>query len=105
MTPDDAKLLRACIAWASEEEKNRDLDENEEKWRAAFQDMLDRWRVLTDRQREWVKSVYERVIGDPQYLNEFSAGKIPLGTALATPVPKVLQQPLPMKPPQRKRDD
>lgn len=105
MTPDDAKLLRACLAWAEEQEKDRDLDENEEKWRGAFQDMLDRWRVLTDRQRVYVKGVYEKVIGDPQYLNEFSAGKIPLGTSMATPVPKVLQQPLPMKPPQRKRDD
>lgn len=105
MTPDDAKLLRACIAWASEQEKNRDLDENEERWRDAFQGMLDRWRTLTDSQRSYVKGVYERVIGEPLYENAFSAGKIPLGTSMRTPIPEVLKKPLPMRPPQRKRDD
>lgn len=102
MTPDDAKMLRACLAWADEQEKDRDLDENEEKWRGAFHDMIDRWRLLTDRQRQYVKGVFERLFDEPLYENAFSAGKIPLGTALATPVPAVLQKPLPMKPPPRR---
>lgn len=102
MTHDDAKLLRACIHWASEQEKDRDLDENEEKWRDAFQSMLDRWRILTDKQRSYLKGVYERVIGEPQYENAFSAGKVPLGTSMRTPVPEVLLRPLPKKPPPRR---
>jgi hypothetical protein len=102
MTPDDAKMLRACVAWATEKEEERDLDENEEKWRGAFQNMLDRWRVLTDKQRVYVKNVFEKLFDAPTYENAFSAGKVPLGTALATPVPAVLQKPLPMRPPGRK---
>ena len=105
MNLEDAKLLRACLAWATKEEETRDLDENEEKWKTAFSEMLERWKPLTDKQRQWVKNIHERLNLGVHYENLWSAGKVPRGESMATPVPEVLLRPLPKKPPQRKRED
>ena len=94
----DAKLLRLALDWAQDHDD--ELDENQEKWRDAFQSMWDKWEPLTERQRSYLKGVTGRL--DPTYINAWSAGKIPRGKALATPVPAVLLAPLPKKPPGRK---
>jgi len=96
-----AKKLRALLAWANEQEAERDLTEDEEHWRKAFQSMLDNWRPLTDRQLTWVESIAEKVLGQVSYENLWSNGKVPRGEQLATPVPEVLLRPLPKKPPGR----
>jgi hypothetical protein len=80
------------------------VSESEKK---AFSDMLDRlldgrYACLTASQRKWAKGVLERAKEEPQYLNEFSAGKIPRGKEVATPL--VLQN-LPKSPPPRKREE
>lgn len=55
---------------------------------------------LTDRQRTWVTSVYERIV--PQYANLVSRGLVPRGREV--PTPAVLQN-LPKKPPPKRKDD
>jgi hypothetical protein len=97
----DAKLLRLVLDWAQDHED--ELDENQEKWRGAFQNMWDKWEPLTERQRSYLKGVGDRLkISDPVYTNDWSAGRIPRGKSLATPVPEVLLRPLPKAPPGRK---
>jgi hypothetical protein len=49
---------------------------------------------LTDRQRAWVRGVYERIV--PQYANLVSRGLVPRGKEVPTPL--VLQN-LPKRPP------
>ena len=98
MNPEDAKLLRACLEWADEHD-----DEASEQWRGAFRDMLSRGFGLSHKQAAWIKGVAEKLgIADPQYENAWSAGKVPRGEKLATPVPEVLKKPLPLKPPGRR---
>jgi len=70
----------------------------------AFSEMLDRMETgrqtkLSDKQRAWVKSVYERVFEQPVYENLVSRGLVPRGREVATP--EVLKN-LPLKPPRRK---
>jgi hypothetical protein len=98
----DAKKIRALLAWAAEQEETRELREDEEHWQKAFKSMLDNWRPLTEPQRSWVEGVAEKVLGEITYENLWSAGKVPRGEHLATPVPEVLLRPLPKKPPGRR---
>lgn len=101
ISDDDAKLLRLVLDWAQVHDE--ELDDNAEKWRDAFQGMWDRWLPLTDRQRQYVKGIADRLnLADPEYVNAWSSGNVPRGKALATPVPEVLLRPLPKKPPGRK---
>ena len=70
----------------------------------AFEDIIARGRPLTDKQRAWVKGVYDRVFDDPQYLNLASSGRLCRGREVE--LPKVLlPQNLPKKPPTRRRSD
>ncbi len=55
---------------------------------------------LTDKQRQWVTSVHERLI--PAYSNLVSRGLVPRGREV--PTPAVLLN-LPKKPPPRRRGD
>jgi hypothetical protein len=101
LQPEDAKLLRDCLEFYSLREQAQQLDDNEERHRDAFQDMIDRWRHLTPTQRSYVRGVHERLNLGVHYENAWSAGKVPRGKALATPVPEVLLRPLPKRPPGR----
>lgn len=100
-SPEDAKLLRACIAFYKHRDEVESLDENEAKHLAAFESMYALYRPLSSKQKSYLKGIFERLFDEPLYENAFSAGKIPLGEALKTPVPEVLLKPLPMKPPGR----
>lgn len=83
---------------------NNHVDEISDAETEAFSDM--RWSILvhhfslTSKQREWVVSVYERIV--PQYANLVSRGLVPRGKEV--PMPPALQN-LPKRPPPRKRDD
>ena len=71
----------------------------------AFRDMLRRWEEgsiekFSKSQVDYIHGVYERVFDEPVYENARSSGKVPRG-AVSTPVPEVLQRPLPLKPPGR----
>jgi len=90
MNPEDARMLRELLS----------LEEDEERFNVkAFQDMLDRDRPLSPKQRTWVRGVYENIIGEPQYENLISSGKAPRGKEV--PTPEVLRN-LPKRPPTRK---
>ena len=95
LAPDDRDLLKRVMQYAMEHDGN-------EEWRSAFAEWLDRDRPLSERQRMWLKGVADKLELEVEYLNEFSAGKVPRGEALATEVPAVLRAPLPMKPPGRR---
>lgn len=95
---EDVKMLNELLAWVDE----GGLDDDDSPWIAAFRDMRRRDRPLSDKQRAWLRSVHERVLGTPNYENAWGAGKVPRGEALATPVPEVLKAPLPKRPPPRR---
>jgi hypothetical protein len=57
-----------------------------------------RGRDLSDKQRAWIRSVYEKLFDTPMYENLVSAGKVSLEGYGKTPTPEVLKK-LPMKPP------
>jgi hypothetical protein len=95
---EDARLLRECLAWADEREE---LDDTQERWCGAFRDMLGRGRPLTPGQKSYARGVHEHLGLGVHYENAFSAGRVPRGEALATPVPAVLLRPLPKRPPGR----
>jgi hypothetical protein len=60
-----------------------------------------KFQTLTDKQRQWVTQVHERIV--PQYANLVSRGLVPRGREV--PTPPVLQN-LPKDPPyRRKRKD
>jgi hypothetical protein len=104
---EDLKLLRACIAsWESKRDLAEDDGVDEPNWFEPFVSMLDtlvsgRYHELTDKQRSWVKGIYEKLFDAPQYENLFSSGKVNLSDCGKTPTPEVLKQPLPKKPPRR----
>jgi len=90
----DLKMLKEIL------EHSDDLNGNEVE---AFADMQfdltayenkDRFHELTEKQREWVKRVHERVV--PAYSNLVSGGLAPRGREV--PTPPALQN-LPKKPP------
>jgi uncharacterized protein YaeQ len=100
-TDDAAKLLHKCLAWAREHEDEAELRLVPVQ---AFADMAlkaGRGLMLTDRQIAWIQSVHEKLDLGIHYTNDFSAGRVPLGKSLATPVPEVLLRPLPKRPPGR----
>lgn len=94
-------------------EENQDRNEEEEQAKDdafpkttqdAFRLMLRSLQsgaklVLSDRQRAWVKDVYEKVFDDPQYENLVSRGLVPRGKEVETPA--VLRN-LPLRPPGRR---
>jgi hypothetical protein len=70
--------------------------------RKAFRDMLSKLEnglpELSQRQREWVRGIFDRVFDDPQYENLFSKGNLCIGKPVETP--EVLKH-LPKFPPGR----
>ena len=82
-----------------------------ENARKAFREMLEtleRTRgygqgyALSDKQRAWVRGVYETVFATPLYENLVSSGKAPRGREVEVLAHKM---PKPLKPPPRKRDE
>lgn len=72
---------------------------------AAFQNMLE-WaesgRPLSEKQVSWIDGVFVRLFpgeDEPEYTNEWSAGRVPRGREVATP--NVLRN-LPLRPPGRR---
>jgi hypothetical protein len=105
---DDIKQLKACLAEVERDDDRRlNFGDAAEKFDVdAFESMLDglethRWEELTEKQRAWVHGVHERLFDEPQYESAWSAGKVAEGKMLKTPIPAVLQKPLPKKPPKR----
>lgn len=98
---EDVDRLRDILRWCDDVE-DRDVITHRKVPEVAFRDMLARGFDLTERQRSWVRGVYERVFDEPVAQNLWSSGQVPRGEALATPVPEVLKKPLPMRPPGRK---
>jgi hypothetical protein len=82
-------------------------DDAPPKWASPMIDMLDRYTKhrlfeFTPKQVAYIHETHEKVFDEPMYLNEFSAGKVPIGEKLRTVVPDVLTKPLPLKPPGRR---
>jgi hypothetical protein len=96
LAPEDERMLRALLAEVED-------DDEEQRFRVGpFRDMLARGRPLSDKQRSWLRSTYERVCGEPTYENLASSGRLCRGREV--PTPTVLQN-LPKKPPTRGVDD
>jgi hypothetical protein len=96
----------ARVDEVDEADKRREWLEKVAKDLETFEGMLHRlvrvqMQALSDKQRNWAADVLEKIGGEPVYRNDFSAGKVPLGTALKTAVPDVLKRPLPKRPPGR----
>ena len=98
--PDDRRMLEELLATVRDMGADS-FERRADQWfdPSPFRDMLARDRSLTDKQRSWLRSVYEKVVGTPQYENMISSGKAPRGREV--PTPKVLLN-LPKKPPGRK---
>lgn len=90
---EDEHKLREILRWDEEHPEREGFVQV-----SAFQGMLDRGYPLSDKQRAWVRGVYERLFDVPQYENLISSGKAPRGREV--PTPSVLQN-LPKKPPHR----
>lgn len=93
-------MLRACVQRVDQ----GDADD-EPPWYQPFCSMVEKidsgkWTYLTDRQRGWVRGVYEKLFDEPQYDNLWSSGKVPKGNYGKTPTPEVLLK-RPLKPPGR----
>jgi hypothetical protein len=96
---DLAQMLDEILSWCETHH-----DEEHSVPEDAMRDIRNRYkfkRSLSDKQIAFVRSVYEKLFDAPQYDNAWSAGKVPRGEALATPVPEVLKTPLPLRPPGR----
>lgn len=94
------QMLIEILAWCDD---HPDAAEARKIPERQFRDMVAKGRSFSTDQASWVKVVYEKLFDQPTYLNLVSSGQVPRGEALATPVPKVLQAPLPLKPPTRIR--
>ena len=92
LSPADLDLLKKVLAYAREHD-------GDEAWREVFAEWLDKYRPLSERQRACLNGVADKLELEVDYDNAWSAGKVPRGEALATPVPEVLRAPRPLKPP------
>ena len=99
LSGEDRELLKRVLDWARAQPE---LDDNQAKWFEVFQEFWERYKPLTERQRAWLKGVADRLELEPDYVNAWSAGKVPRGEKLATEVPAVLRAPLPLRPPGRR---
>ena len=98
ISPFDAHMLEKLIAWANENDPEAEKFDIE-----PFRQMLERDRQLSDKQRAWVKDVFERFCDEPIYKNLVSSGQVPRGREVE--LPAVLRpENLPKKPPQRRAD-
>jgi hypothetical protein len=100
---EDMTMLRELVAKVDELDAMDDAGPLEFVFqgnaRRAFREMLERGQALTDKQRTWAKSVYERVFGVPQYENLVSSGRAPRGKEVRLLVDDM---PKPKKPPPRR---
>jgi hypothetical protein len=92
LSSEDETMLRECLAARPDEDEERRFNAR------AFREMLERDFPLSDKQRTWVRNVYEKLFDVPQYENLISSGKAPRGREV--PLPEVLKH-LPKKPPGR----
>lgn len=92
LDPDDEKALRECLAASPDEDEELRFNAG------AFREMLERDRPLSEKQRAWVRNVYEQLFDVPHYENLVSSGRVPRGREV--PLPPGLQN-LPKKPPGR----
>lgn len=97
-----AEMLRALVDSLEESDSVE-----EPRWASDMKDMLDKYAnrrsfEFTPKQIGYIHDVYDKLFDEPQYANDFSAGRVPIGEKLRTPVPDVLKRPLPLKPPGRK---
>lgn len=102
----DRTHLRALVSKldAMEAEGSDEFDENYDSHARAFRDMLvrlERGRILSLKQRGYMLSIYEKLIGEPEYLNLASSGNLCRGREVETP--DILRpENLPKFPPKRK---
>jgi hypothetical protein len=98
---DCVRMLDECLRWA---------DAHEEAAENTFNiGAFERMRRLCEnpsfelkpKQQAWIEGVYEKLFGVPIYRNEWSAGLVPEGNKVPTPL--VLQN-LPKRPPVRRKD-
>lgn len=102
LAPEDQRMLSRIVQRAIELAEGDD-ERGQQVDLGAFENMIARNRALSDKQRAWVKDVYDRLFDDPQYENLASSGRLCRGRPVG--LPKVLlPQNLPKKPPQRRRD-
>jgi hypothetical protein len=105
MSNDDRKMLRELVEKADLIDKGFEDDTPvfHETTRRAMRDIfakLNDFPALTEKQRAYVRGVYEKVFDAPQYENLISSGKAPRGREV--PTPDVLKN-LPKEPPSRIR--
>lgn len=97
---DDREMLQKLVAKADELDAADDDKDDEflfpENARRAFRSMLDRSLPLSDRQRAWVRGVYEKVFDAPTYENAVSSGRVPRGREVVLLVDAMSK---PLKPP------
>jgi hypothetical protein len=98
------QMLRELV---DEAEKVAAEGGEEPRWASSMQDMWERHMrgrlsSFSDKQKSFIRETHEKVFDEVNYENAWSAGKVPLGESLRTPVPEILQRPLPLRPPGRK---
>lgn len=102
------RKITDCLRWADEHD---DIAETRFNVR-AFERMQRRLSgpatfgnggstQISDKQASWVEDVHEKIFGEPNYRNSFSAGEVPRGKQVPTP-PVLLN--LPKRPPTRRKD-
>jgi hypothetical protein len=96
------QMLIEILAWCDDHPEAAEARKIPER---QFRDMVAKGRPLSDVQASWVRCIHERLFDVPVYENAFSAGRVPRGEALATPIPEVLKRPLPKRPPVRIRKE
>ena len=107
----DFARLRTLVARFDQMESAEDpeFDENLEGHARAFRDMLKRLELgdqqqLSQKQRGYLASIYERVCAEPVYLNLASSGKLCRGREVETPA-VLRRENLPLKPPKRRTEE
>ncbi len=93
LSDEDERMLKSLLAASPDE------DEEVRFQPRPFREMLERGYPLSERQRAWLHDVYERIVGEPQYVNMASSGKLARGREVT-----VNCGPLPKRPPQRRSD-
>ena len=86
-----------------------EFDENLDQHARRFRDMLQRLELgrqmsLSLKQRQYLSGVYERVVGEPTYLNLASSGNLCRGREVETPA-LLRRENLPLSPPKRRPPD
>lgn len=105
---EDMRMLRELCVKADElDAASNDADaaiadfKFPDKARTAFRQMLSRARPLSERQRAWVRGVYETVFDAPVYENLASSGNLCRGREVELLVERM---PKPKKPPARRHE-